>query len=221
VCGCCTTLRSAAEGKTCARMHGSSRSACEGSCRDAWLPMSDLGWLCGGRRWSGLTRGQELAAVLHAHSSIASTKIRHRVPGHARGARVLQDMGRPVGRRGREEERMRWRRRAHVLPVKVGRGWHYLRSHGKSGFERVESRESSGAKRRRRTVQRGVEEERQLDSDSQRAVRVADNGSCIARVGNRYRVPISNSPWRFPVEERGELKACSGRCSSKSSAARG
>ena len=145
-----------------------------------------------------------------------------RVPGHARGARVLQDMGRPVGRRGREEERMRWRRRAHVLPVKVGRGWHYLRSHGKSGFERVESRESSGAKRRRRTVQRGVEEEeRQLDSDSQRAVRVADNGSCIARVGNRYRVPISNSPWRFPVEERGELKACSGRCSSKSSAARG
>ena len=145
-----------------------------------------------------------------------------RVPGHARGARVLQDMGRPVGRRGREEERMRWRRRAHVLPVKVGRGWHYLRSHGKSGFERVESRESSGAKRRRRTVQRGVEEEeRQLDSDSQRAVRVADNGSCIARVGNRYRVPISNSPWRFPVEERGELKACSRRCSSKSSAARG
>lgn len=71
-------------------------------------------------------------------------------------------------------------------------------------------------------MQRGVEEEeRQLDSDSQRAVRVADNGSCIARVGNRYRVPISNSPWRFPVEERGELKACSGRCSSKSSAARG
>lgn len=149
---------------------------------------------------------------------IASTRIRRLVlhsqrDSFARSAR--SSAGRSPCRRGREGQR----RRPHVLPVKVGRRRHYLRSHGRCNPERV-GWQRGGAKQRRMSSYLGADVERlngrsEVDSEAAELVRVGCEGQKRLRC---FRLAVFlqiQTTQSSTVCFRGrELNRVRGRCSS-------